>query len=163
MEDPGKKKHIYLYGEIYLDLCRLFQVVGNASLASSKVVLMLKKLEKASESSWHTIWNLSDRTTTSRNEEVSYRKRDVTETRNQMCWGRRAHGPLHLESEVQESALGASSWHQCRCSHDEAAVRLLQWVFHAAGVDKRKAERKKLEDAKCWLQLANGCDWDQNY
>lgn len=95
-----------VYGEIHLDLCRLFQVVGNASLAYSKVVLMLKKLEKASESGWHKIWNLSDRTTTSGNEEV-YRKREVTEIRNQMCCGGRAHGPIHLESEVQESALGA--------------------------------------------------------
>ena len=138
-----------VYGEIHLDLCRLFQVVGNASLAYSKVVLMLKKLEKASESGWHKIWNLSDRTTTSGTEEVLYRKREVTEIRNQMCCGGRAHGPIHLESEVQESALGASSWHQCGCSHDEAAVRLLQGVFYAAGVDKRKAERKKLEDAKC--------------
>ena len=48
---------------------------------------MLKKLQKASESSWHEIWNLSDRTTRRRNEVVSYRKREVTETRNQMYWG----------------------------------------------------------------------------
>ena len=49
---------------------------------------MLKKLEKASESRWHEIWNLSDSTTRRRNEAVSYTKREVTETRNQMDWGR---------------------------------------------------------------------------
>ena len=85
---------------------------------------MLKKLEKASESSWHEIWNLSDRTTTSRNEEASYRKGSHGDKKSDVLRGR-AHGSIHLESEVQESALGASSWHLCGCSHDEAAVRLL--------------------------------------
>ena len=76
---------------------------------------MLKKLQKASESSWHEIWNLSDRTTRRRNEVVSYRKREVTETRNQMYWGRGGGGKepmvpfiwgVRYRSQPWEPALG---------------------------------------------------------
>lgn len=98
----------------------------------------VKELEKASESSWHAIWNLSDRTAISRNEEVSYRKRKSRRQEVRCAGGGEPMVPLHLESEVQESALGASSWHQCGCSHDEAAVRLLQWVFMQQALTRGK-------------------------
>lgn len=115
---------------------------------------MLKKLEKASESSWHAIWNLSDRTSTSRNEEAIIQKESHGDKKSDVLGG--GGGPWSPSSGewVQESALGASSWHQCGCSHDEAAVRLLQWVFHAAGVDKR--ESRKEEIGRCQVLTTAG-------
>lgn len=72
-------------GEISLELCKLFKVIGNVSLAWSMISLLLQKLEKASESSWREIWNLNDRTATGRNEKISLRKREDTEAGNEKC------------------------------------------------------------------------------
>lgn len=76
------------------------------------ITLLLKRLEEASESSWHEIWNLNDRTITGRNEKISFRKREDMGTRNQMCLGEEATVPficrVRSRSQPGEPALGRS-------------------------------------------------------
>lgn len=51
-------------------------IQGNQEVffGTDKIVLLLKKLGKASESSWPVIWNLSDRTVIGRNQNISFHK-----------------------------------------------------------------------------------------
>ena len=76
------------------------------------IALLLKRLEKASESSWHEIWNLKGRTITGRNEKMSFRKREDMGTRNQMCLGEEPTVPficrVRSRSQPWAPALGTS-------------------------------------------------------
>lgn len=73
-------------------------------------VLLLEKLGKASEDSWHEIRNLNDRSATGRNQKISFRKRGDTETRNQSVFGEEPLVPcvwrVRPRHQPEEPALG---------------------------------------------------------
>lgn len=71
------------------------------------IILLLRKLRKASESSWHEIWNLSDRIIIGTNQKIPFHKEESHRDRkSEHVWGRTS-GPIHMKDEVGASAQGA--------------------------------------------------------
>lgn len=66
--------------------------------------LLLKNLEKTSESSWHERWNLKYRTVIGRNQRRPFRKEERHGDKKSECILGRAYSPIHMEGKIEALA-----------------------------------------------------------